>query len=152
MAEFYFRKLISDAGLDDCFEVASAGVNVKEAGQPVYPLAKRQLAGRGIGCKNKVSQTLTPAMFRKYDCVVAVDTLTVQLMKTMLGAAEDVAAKTTRLLDYVPADNVQFAHRDVSDPCRTRRFEETWEEVKVGCDALFACLSKQISVAADETK
>lgn len=149
MAEFYFRHLAEVAGLGNQFVVASAGVNPREVGQPVYALAKRQLAGRGIGCKGKLSQLITPAMYHKYDYVVAMDKATVGQISKLVGRS--VATHTTRLLDYVPAEQADFAGRDVLDPWHTRKFETAWEDIRVGCEALMEQLSAGMTpMAADE--
>ena len=47
MAEYIFRKLVSDAGVSDKFEIASAATSSEEIwngrGNPVYPTAKQKL-------------------------------------------------------------------------------------------------------------
>lgn len=143
MAEFYFRRLVENANLQDEFEVASAGVNKADEGSPVYPMAKRQLAGRGIGCKGKVSQMITPSMYRNFDYILAMDDLTIRQIEKLLGP--DKENKITRLLDHVSIDKKQYTHRDVLDPWYTRKFDVAWEDIRVGCGDLFLQLTKGMS-------
>ena len=53
MAEFIFKKLISEENLSDRFEVSSSAVSFEEIGNPVYPPAKEILAKNGICCRSK---------------------------------------------------------------------------------------------------
>ena len=48
MAEFVFRDMVEKAGLAQRFTVASAATSREEIGNPVYPSARRVLAGYGI--------------------------------------------------------------------------------------------------------
>ena len=53
MAEFVMKDLVDKAGLSDQFEIASAATSTEEIGNPVYPPARRKLAGHGICCAGK---------------------------------------------------------------------------------------------------
>ncbi|MCI6114914.1 MAG: low molecular weight phosphotyrosine protein phosphatase, partial [Spirochaetales bacterium] len=43
MAEFIFKSLVKEKGLEDSFEITSAGVSAEEEGNDIYPPAKREL-------------------------------------------------------------------------------------------------------------
>ena len=60
MAEFVMKDLMEKAGLSGQFEIASAATSTEEIGNPVYPPARRKLAGRGAcqHCQNAVGWTL----------------------------------------------------------------------------------------------
>ena len=45
MAEFVMKDLVDKAGLAGSFEIASAATSTEEIGNPVYPPARRKLAG-----------------------------------------------------------------------------------------------------------
>ncbi len=134
MAEFYFRRLVEEAGLGDKIEVQSAAVSDEEEGNPVYPLAKRTLAQHGIGCKGKVSQVITPDMYDESDYVVCMDTSNVRIMESLLRLGKDHKAK--RLLDHVQPENKAYHGRDVKDPWYTRNFDQAWDDITTGCEAL----------------
>ena len=46
MAEFVMKDLVEKAGISAQFEIASAATSTEEIGNPVYPPARRKLAGR----------------------------------------------------------------------------------------------------------
>ena len=48
MAEYIFKHLVRQAGLEDRFEIASAGVSEEEDGNDIYLPAKLQLREHGI--------------------------------------------------------------------------------------------------------
>ena len=43
MAEFIMKKLVSDAGYNDEFYIASSATSTEELGNPVYPPAREEL-------------------------------------------------------------------------------------------------------------
>ncbi len=144
MAEFYFRRLIEEAGLAKCIAVQSAAVSNEEEGNPVYPLAKRTLAQHGIGCKGKVSQVITPDMYSEYDYIVCMDNSNIQIMERLLRLGKGHKAK--RLLDYVPEENLAYHGRDVKDPWYTRNFDQAWDDITVGCEALLETIRAEASL------
>ena len=60
MAEFVMKDLVEKAGLSEQFEIASAATSTEEIGNPVYPPARRKLAGRRAcqHCQNAVGWIL----------------------------------------------------------------------------------------------
>ena len=50
MAEYIFKHLVRKAGLEDRFEIASAGVSDEEEGNDIYMPAKLKLRLNGIPC------------------------------------------------------------------------------------------------------
>lgn len=142
MAEYYFRRIVECDGLGSQIETASAGTSEKEVGQPVYLLAKRQMASKGIGCKDKVSQQMTMAMYDSYDMIVAMDSKDLVALKKIIKNAPE--NKVTRLLDHVPGDNKEYSGRDIAAPLHTRKFDTAWQDIRVGCDALLQELKKSL--------
>ena len=71
MAEFIFKDMLARRGMADKFYVASAATSTEEIwngiGNPVYPLAKRELAKYGISCEGKRAVQLQKADYDKYD-------------------------------------------------------------------------------------
>lgn len=138
MAEYYFRSQANKAGLADCFEVASAATSSEEVGNPVYPLAKRTLAEHGIGCRGKVAQQMTAAMYDEYDYIIVMDTENLRSVEQLMRHKS--LPKVFRMLDFVDADKGAFSHRDVEDPWYTRNFSKAWDDITVGCNALMSRL------------
>ena len=50
MAEFVMKKMVRSEGMEEEFEIASAATSREEIGNPVYPMARQELAKHGIGC------------------------------------------------------------------------------------------------------
>ena len=128
MAEFVMKQMVSDAGLESQFEIASAATSTEEIGTPVYPPARRKLAEHGIGCAGKTARQMTRQDYDYYDRIVAMDHKNLRNLKRMFG--DDTEHKISLLMD--------FTHRpgDVADPWYTGDFEATWQDVEEGCKAL----------------
>lgn len=137
MAEYYFKKIVSGAGLSDMIEVQSAATSSEELGNPVYPLAKRTLAVHGIGCRDKVAQLLTRRMYDESDYVVGMDQANLKNIRDMVGAHEaDEGVKLFKLLDFVKDADGEPLQRDIADPWYTRNFDKAWDDISLGCRAL----------------
>jgi len=128
MAEFVMKKLVSDAGLSDKFEIESAATSTEEIGNPVYPPAKRKLAEHGIGCAGKTARQMTSADYRKFDLLIGMDSANIRNMTRICGG--DPENKIKLLLNYAGL------RRDVADPWYTGDFDATWNDVMKGCSAL----------------
>lgn len=128
MAEFVMKQMVSDAGLESQFEIASAATSTEEIGNPVYPPARRKLAEHGIGYAGKTARQMTRQDYDYYDRIVAMDHNNLRNLKRMFG--DDTEHKISLLMD--------FTHRpgDVADPWYTGDFEATWQDVEEGCKAL----------------
>ena len=120
MAEFILKKLVRTAGMEESFEIASAGTSDEELGNPVYPLAKRTLAEHGIGCPGKAARQLTAEDYDRWDMIVGMDAANMRNMLVLFGG--DPEGKLSLLLDHTPASDTKHHGRDVSDPWYTRKF------------------------------
>ena len=139
MAEFIFRKIVSDQGYADFFEIASAATSDEETGNPVYPPAKRILAQHEIACNGKTARQLTKEMYDHYDLVIGMEQSNVNNIRRMVGDYGD--GKIYRLLDFVSDDKLTNNRRDIADPWYTRDFETAWNEILLGCQSLFEYLT-----------
>ena len=128
MAEFVMKKMVSDAGIADQFEIASAATSTEEIGNPVYPPARRKLAEHGISCEGKTARQITRRDYEHYDYIVAMDINNLRNLQRVLG--EDKLHKISLLLNYTDHP------RDVADPWYTGNFEATWQDVNDGCKGL----------------
>ena len=73
MGEFIFKKMVQERGLEEYFSIRSAGTSGEEAGNPVYPPAKRELLKHGISCEGKRAIKLSPADFEQNDYFLCMD-------------------------------------------------------------------------------
>lgn len=133
MAEFIMRKLVSEAGLSDAFEIASAATSTEEIGNPVYPPARRKLAEHGIACDGKTARQLTRRDYDNYDLLIGMDRYNIRNMERMCGGDPD--GKIHMLMEYAGNDG-----QDVADPWYTGDFNATWRDCLNGCKGLLKLL------------
>lgn len=132
MAEFIMKKLVRTAGREDDIEVASAATSTEELGNPVYPMARQELAKHGIGCPGHAARQVTAADYDHYDMIIGMDGENMKLMKKAFGGDPD--GKLSLLLDHTDHP------RDIADPWYTRDFRTAWDDIYAGCTALMAKL------------
>ena len=135
MAEFILKKMVRGAGMEDSVEVASAATSTEELGNPVYPMARQELAKHGIGCPGKTARLLEPADYDRYDMIIGMDEANRRNIMRMMGADSD--GKVSLLLDHT--DNP----RDIADPWYTRDFRTAWNDIYKGCEALMGELTDE---------
>ena len=71
---------------------------------------------------------MTPDDYRYYDYIIAMDRNNLRNMERFVG--NDPEGKVSLLMDYTATP------RDVADPWYTGDFEQTWEDVNLGCEGL----------------
>ena len=125
MAEFIMKRMVRQAGREADFEIASAATSSEELGNPVYPMARQELAMHGIGCAGHAARQLTDADYNRFDLLVAMDRENLRNMRSLFGG--DPEDKIIRLLP----------DRDIADPWYTRDFRTAWRDINAGCAALF---------------
>ncbi len=133
MAEFIMKKLVRNAEREADFEIASAATSTEEIGNPVYPMARQELAKHGIGCPGHSARQLTKADYAHFDMIVGMDANNMQGMLDILGGDPD--GKLSLILDHTGYP------RDVADPWYTRNFTAAWKDIYEGCTAIYNKLS-----------
>ena len=138
MAEFVMKKLVSDAGLADHFQIASAATSTEEIwnsiGNPVYPPAKAELARHGISCEGKRARQVMRADYVEYDYLIGMDSANIRNMLRIFGG--DPEGKVAKLLSNAGLE------RDISDPWYTGDFGTTYTDVLEGCTAYLQYLQQ----------
>ena len=138
MAEFIFRKMLTEKGISDKIIVASCATSTEEIwgdrGNPVYPPAKRELLKHGISCEGKTAVQLKKSDYDKYDLFVAMDSMNVRNIMRIFGS--DKEGKVSKLLDHTSEKG------DVADPWYTDRFDVTYNDIERGCKALLKELTE----------
>ena len=140
MAEYVMRDLVQKAGLARQVAVSSAATSTEEIGNPVYPPARRILACHGIRCEGHAARQLQRSDYSAYDLLIGMDNANVRNIMRMFGG--DPTGKVHRLLDYTCRPG------EVADPWYTGNFEETWQDVTEGCQALLDHLMETGAVHA----
>lgn len=129
MAEFIFKKLLSERGISDEYYVTSSATSDEEiwhgVGNPVYPPAREELRRHGIICDGKRAVQLTREDSSEYDMFIGMDEKNIRNMKCILG--KECEAKIYKLMDFTTRPG------DVSDPWYTDRFDIAYRDIYEGC-------------------
>ncbi len=139
MAEFVMKDLVKRAGMEDRFEIASAGTSDEEigwdgVGKPVYPPARQKLAEHGLDCEGKRARQITRADYGRWDLLLGMEEMNLGHMKRIFGG--DPEGKVRRLLDCTECP------RDISDPWFSGDFDAAWRDISEGCAALLNALTE----------
>ena len=134
MAEFVFRQMLKERGLDKKISVESGATSTEELGNPVHPGTRRKLNSVGVPMDpNKRSWQISKLDYSRYDMLIGMDSMNVSNMRRMLGG--DPENKICKLLDFTGRS------RDIADPWYTGNFDETYADVVEGCKALMDYLT-----------
>ena len=136
MAEFIFKNMLAERGLENEFYVASCATSTEEIwndiGNPVYPPARRELAEHGISCEGKRAVQLQKSDYEKYDLLIGMDNANLRNMHRMLGG--DPEGKIHRLMDFTANGG------EVADPWYSDRFDIAYRDISLGCRGLLRFL------------
>ncbi len=128
MAEFILKDLVRRRGIADEFTIASCATSDEELGNPVYPPARRMLAGHGIDCSGKRARQMVRGDYEQFDLLFGMENRNVRRMRAICGG--DPEGKIARLLDGTARP------RDIADPWYTGDFQQAWDDIYEGCQAL----------------
>ena len=133
MAEFIFKDIIRQQGMEERFEVASSATSAEEilngVGNAVYPPAKVELAKHGLSCGGKRAVQLQKSDYDKYDLFIGMDSANIRNMLRIFGG--DPGGKVRKLMNFAGCDG------DVADPWYSGRFDVAYRDILAGCTALF---------------
>jgi len=127
MAEFVMKDLLAKVGRDD-IAVESAALHTDELGNDIHHGTRRELARHGIPFSPRRAWLLSAAKAAEYDLIVGMDGYNMADLKRLVYPAD--RPKLHKLLDFA---NIS---RDVADPWYTGNFDETYDDISVGCAAL----------------
>ena len=131
MAEFILKALVKARGLEGHFFIESAAVSSEETGNPIYPPAKRCLTQHGVPFDNaKTARQITRSDYVRFDRIICMDASNLRLIKRIIPS--DPEGKIHLLMSYTGHG------RDVADPWYTGDFEEAFQDILEGCEAMLA--------------
>ena len=122
------KHLVQECGREADFEIASAAVSSEETGNDIYPPAKRKLTEKGIPFSRRAARKMTREDYEYYDHVVCMDRSNLRLLRYIIG--EDDEKKASLLMAW------NGENRDVADPWYTGDFEEAFQDILEGCEAM----------------
>ena len=129
MAEFILKALVKAKGLDSQYYIESAAVSTEEIGNPIYPPAKRCLTQHGIRFDtDKRARQLVRADYDRFDKIICMDQSNLRLLRRIIP--DDPQGKIHLMMSYAGVS------RDVADPWYTGDFEEAFQDILKGCEAV----------------
>lgn len=129
MAEFIMKALVRAKGLEGRYYIESAAVSTEEIGNPIYSPAKRCLNQHGVAFDaGKRAHQVTRADYDRFDRIICMDTSNLRLIKRIIP--DDPEKKIHLLMSYTGTG------RDVADPWYTGDFEEAFQDILTGCEAM----------------
>ena len=123
MAEYIFKYLTQEAGVEDRFEVASAAVSTEEIGNDIYPPAKLKLRENHIPFGPHHAHQISIQEYNYYDAIICADKANIAWLP--------IRDEKTSLMMKWAGEN-----RDVSDPWYTRDFEAAYRDIYTACKAI----------------
>ena len=131
MAEFILKAMVKTKGIEDQYYIESAAVSAEETGNPIYPPAKRCLTQHGIWFDNgKQARQITRADYDRFDRIICMDRSNLRLIWRFIP--DDPKGKIHLMMSYTGES------RDVADPWYTGDFEEAFQDILAGCEAMLA--------------
>lgn len=129
MAEFVMKALVKQRGLAGRYLIDSAAVSDEETGNPIYPPARRCLSQHGVPFDSaKRARRITPADYSRFDRIICMDASNLRWLKKIIPY--DPEGKVHLLMSYTGRS------RDVADPWYTGDFEEAYQDILEGCEAM----------------
>ena len=129
MAEFILKALVKARGLEARYLIESAAVSTEEIGNPIYPPAKRCLTQHGIRFDtDKRARQLVRADYDRFDRIICMDQSNLRLLRRIIP--DDPQGKIHLMMSYAGVS------RDVADPWYTGDFEEAFQDILKGCEAV----------------
>lgn len=134
MAEFILKALVKTKGLESQYYIESAAVSAEEIGNPIYPPAKRCLNQHGVWFdQGKCARQVNRGDYGRFDRIICMDASNLRLIKRIIP--EDPEGKIHLMMSYAGIS------RDVADPWYTGDFEEAFQDILEGCEAMLNELS-----------
>ena len=128
MAEAVFKHLVAKEKLEASIRVDSAATSGWHIGAPPHPGTIAKLKEYDISTEGMSGRQLQKEDFEEFDYIVGMDENNIKDIRQMLGQPDH--PKIIRFLDWTEHK------KDVPDPYFTGDFQETYDLVLEGCEAL----------------
>lgn len=127
MAEFVMINMLKKRGIDTLFSISSAATSYEEIGNGIHRGTISKLVKENIPYCNRTAVRLTSDDYRFYDYIIGMDDFNIKNILRIVG--KDTCNKVYKLLDFCDGGNVE-------DPWYTGDFDNTFNEIVRGCEAL----------------
>ena len=136
MAEFIFKNMIeqSPGHNSEDYYIESAATSREEIGNDIYPPAKSCMDSHDIPYERRRARQMTHDDYDRFDYIIVMDERNVGNIKRIVG--DDNDGKIGKLLTWAGSN------RDVADPWYTGDFEQTYQDIVVGCRGLLDAICR----------
>ena len=131
MAQYVFQYMVDQSGLTDSFYIDSAATSREEIGNPPHYGTQRKLKEVGIPCGDHRARQMRREEYDQFDYIIGMDSWNNRNINRIIGNG-DPEGKVNMLLDFT-----ERRGQEIADPWYTGNFDETYRDVKEGCEALF---------------
>lgn len=128
MAEYVMKDLVKKSGYEDNFYIQSAATSTEEIGNHIHYGTRNKMREMGIPTDNRVAVQMRKSDYQKYDYLIGMDRWNYKNIMRIVG--EDSEGKVSLLLEFAGSS------RDIADPWYTGNFDQTYEDIAEGCEAL----------------
>ncbi|HJB82873.1 MAG TPA: low molecular weight phosphotyrosine protein phosphatase [Candidatus Mediterraneibacter intestinavium] len=130
MAEYVMKDMVNKMNLSDSFHIDSAATSREEIGNPVHYGTRRKLKEVSIPCGDHRARQMRREEYDQFDYIIGMDSWNIRNINRIIGNG-DPDGKVSKLLDFTERKG-----QDIADPWYTGNFDETYRDVKEGCEAL----------------
>ncbi len=134
MAEYVFKDMIKNKGLEKQFHIDSVATSYEEVGNDMHYGTKDKLDEMGIPYKKHKARRIEKQDYEKYNYIIGMEESNIRNILRIIGGDND--KKIYKLLDFSKNP------RDIADPWYTGNFTATYEDIVEGCIGFFNYLEK----------
>ena len=128
MAQYVMQAKVDRAGLSDQILIDSAATSTEALGCTIHSGSRRVMDEHNIKYADHIARQITPEDYDKYDLIVGMDDSNKRNLINFYKG--DPEGKISILLEFTGVSD------PIADPWYTGNFEETYDDVDRGCEAL----------------
>lgn len=134
MAEFVLKDMVAKRKISHNFHIESAATSREEIGNDIHYGTKNKLKKVGVPFTPRRATQITKSDYDKYDFILCMDNNNIRNLSRIIP--NDKSNKIKLLLDF--SNNP----RNIADPWYTGNFEDTYNDIIEGCEALLNYIEK----------
>ncbi|MCR5201727.1 MAG: low molecular weight phosphotyrosine protein phosphatase [Lachnospiraceae bacterium] len=128
MAQFVMEDMVKKAGLSKEILIESAATSTEELGNPPHYGTVQKMRELNIPMRKHYATQMRRSDYKNYDFIIGMDEWNYRNIMRIVG--KDPDNKVSLLLDYTDEPGT------IADPWYTGNFDETYRDVKRGCEGL----------------
>lgn len=136
MAEFVMKDMVNKRGLSDKIYIASSATSTEELGNDIHYGTRKKLTEEKIPFNSRKAVQLRKSDYSNYDYLIGMDKRNIRNMLNIVGS--DSQDKIKLLLEFAGIN------RDIADPWYTGNFDDTYNDVILGCKNLLSAILPKI--------